>query len=96
MNLYIEKSFKADNCAKSAAKSAEKRKIGNELYKAKKLVGAVCNYSRAIIYAECNSSELSLAYANRSAALFHKSEWTVFKIKCFIFIDISKCKILNK
>lgn len=84
MNLYIEKSFKADNCAKSAAKSAEKRKIGNELYKAKKLVGAVCNYSRAIIYAECNSSELSLAYANRSAALFHKSEWTVFKIKCFI------------
>lgn len=46
------------------------RQEGNLMFKHKKITEAIELYSRSALNAICNSEQLALAYANRSAALF--------------------------
>ncbi|KAL1494383.1 hypothetical protein ABEB36_009990 [Hypothenemus hampei] len=56
---------------KSDVKSQEFREKGNEMFKEKKFREAHEFYTKSLVYANSNI-ELSLAFANRSAVLFHK------------------------
>ncbi|XP_064603085.1 SET and MYND domain-containing protein 4-like [Liolophura sinensis] len=61
--------------AKSEAKSTEEsnllRSTGNDLFKKKRYQIALHYYTKSILFAPFQSKELSLAFANRSAVLYH-------------------------
>lgn len=61
--IYFYANKKCDKVA------ANLREEGNKCFKSKKLYEALELYTKSICYAEKNSIDLSLAYANRSAVL---------------------------
>ncbi|TSP90493.1 SET and MYND domain-containing protein 4 [Bagarius yarrelli] len=56
---------------KSSECAARYREQGNECFKHKDYTSAVLCYTKGVCHAEKNAEDLSLCYANRSAALFH-------------------------
>ncbi|XP_044252516.1 SET and MYND domain-containing protein 4-like [Tribolium madens] len=64
INIELQKDVKSDEIA------TKFREQGNEMYKKKKLKEAWEFYTKSVCYAEENSVNLGLAYANRSAVLF--------------------------
>ncbi|XP_067002891.2 SET and MYND domain-containing protein 4 isoform X2 [Anabrus simplex] len=56
---------------KSILKASKYRQLGNDKYRCKDDRGSLLMYTESIRYAPDNSEDLSLALANRSAALFH-------------------------
>ncbi|KAK2152372.1 hypothetical protein LSH36_330g04048 [Paralvinella palmiformis] len=68
---------------KSSEVASRFRTEGNQLFCQKKYEASVACYTRSVLHAphyhhqpsDCPDSELALAYANRSAALFHLEQW---------------------
>uniref|UniRef100_A0A4W5MCK1 Protein-lysine N-methyltransferase SMYD4 n=1 Tax=Hucho hucho TaxID=62062 RepID=A0A4W5MCK1_9TELE len=56
---------------KDLERAARCRKEGNSSFKARDYTAAVRHYSQGVCHASLSSEQLSLCYANRSAALFH-------------------------
>lgn len=56
---------------KDLERAARCRKEGNSRFKARDYTAAVLHYSQGVCHASLSSEQLSLCYANRSAALFH-------------------------
>ncbi|XP_038860967.1 SET and MYND domain-containing protein 4 isoform X1 [Salvelinus namaycush] len=56
---------------KDLERAARCRKEGNSSFKARDYTAAVLHYSQGVCHASLSSEQLSLCYANRSAALFH-------------------------
>ncbi|XP_062870212.1 SET and MYND domain-containing protein 4 [Trichomycterus rosablanca] len=56
---------------KSSEDAAKCREQGNISFKIKDYISAALYYTRGVCYAIKNSEQISLCYANRSAALFH-------------------------
>uniref|UniRef100_A0A1Q3EVT7 SET and MYND domain-containing protein 4 n=1 Tax=Culex tarsalis TaxID=7177 RepID=A0A1Q3EVT7_CULTA len=61
--------------AKSDAKAEQLRKAGNRLYHARKYKEALGKYNEAICYAESDSEQLAICYANRSAIYYEQEEY---------------------
>uniref|UniRef100_A0A8C1I4U4 Protein-lysine N-methyltransferase SMYD4 n=1 Tax=Cyprinus carpio carpio TaxID=630221 RepID=A0A8C1I4U4_CYPCA len=57
---------------KSPERASELRQQGNLSFKVKDYTTAALYYSRGVCHADKNTEELSLCYANRSAALFYQ------------------------
>ncbi|XP_073770267.1 SET and MYND domain-containing protein 4 isoform X1 [Danio rerio] len=57
---------------KSPETASEFRQQGNLSFKVKDYPAAVLHYSKGVCHADKNTDELSLCYANRSAALFYQ------------------------
>uniref|UniRef100_A0A673FPL0 SET and MYND domain containing 4 n=1 Tax=Sinocyclocheilus rhinocerous TaxID=307959 RepID=A0A673FPL0_9TELE len=57
---------------KSPERASEYRQQGNLSFKVKDYTTATLYYSRGVCHADKNTEELSLCYANRSAALFYQ------------------------
>ncbi|KAF7995409.1 hypothetical protein HCN44_006516 [Aphidius gifuensis] len=69
----VTKIFDINYNRKNASKSKQHREQGNKYYsllKNENLNNAIDEYTKSVAYASPNDDELSLAYANRSAALF--------------------------
>ncbi|RXN20519.1 SET and MYND domain-containing 4 isoform X1 [Labeo rohita] len=58
---------------KSPERASEFRQQGNLSFKVKDYTNAALYYSKGVCHADKNTEELSLCYANRSAALFYHS-----------------------
>lgn len=56
---------------KDAEQAAKYRETGNSSFKTKDYTAASLHYSKGICFAPRSSEQLSLCYANRSAALYH-------------------------
>ncbi|KAL1266412.1 hypothetical protein QQF64_002087 [Cirrhinus molitorella] len=56
---------------KSPERASEFRQQGNQSFKVKDYTTAALYYSKGVCHADKNTEELSLCYANRSAALFY-------------------------
>ncbi|KAF5892340.1 SET and MYND domain-containing protein 4, partial [Clarias magur] len=86
---------------KSSECAARFREQGNVRFKEKDYTSAAQYYSQGVCYAEKNTEQLSLCYANRSAALFHLGLYT----KCLEDIQQAfdegypshlQCKLLDR
>ncbi|XP_071025437.1 SET and MYND domain-containing protein 4 isoform X2 [Oncorhynchus clarkii lewisi] len=62
---------KDDPVQKDLERAARCRKEGNSSFKTRDYTAAVLHYSQGVCHASLSSEQLSLCYANRSAALFH-------------------------
>ncbi|XP_069701173.1 SET and MYND domain-containing protein 4-like isoform X2 [Periplaneta americana] len=60
---------------KSSLKASEFRTQGNSVFRKQDITGSLALYTKSVIHAPPKSEELSLALANRSAALFHLEEY---------------------
>ncbi|XP_029924240.1 protein-lysine N-methyltransferase SMYD4 [Myripristis murdjan] len=56
---------------KDAEEAARCRERGNSSFKSRKYTAAALHYSQGVCFAPQSSEQLSLCYANRSAALYH-------------------------
>jgi hypothetical protein len=65
---------------KSAAVASELRIQGNEKFKEHDNTGSLILYTESVVHAPRGSEELSLALANRSAALFHLGAYQVLTL----------------
>lgn len=59
-----------ENYAKSDENSKRLREIGNKFYTQRQFFEAIIKYNESLCYAENESENISLAYANRSAVYF--------------------------
>lgn len=77
-DAYIKSivSSTSESSKKSLEKANEFRMDGNKYFKNKKYTESLKLYSRAILYAPCESPELPQLFANRSASLFHLNQFT--------------------
>ncbi|KAK1800347.1 hypothetical protein P4O66_005581 [Electrophorus voltai] len=66
--LRISERYDGNKCAESATRCREQ---GNRSFKLKDYKSAALYYSKGVSYAGNKTEQLSLCYANRSAALFH-------------------------
>lgn len=66
--------------------STERRKQGNELFKAKNWTEAIEQYNQSIRFAYNGSENLGLAYANRSACFLHLKMYE----KCLADIELAR------
>lgn len=62
---------------KSASRASKFRREGNEKFKKCDNAGSLALYTQSVVNAPRDSEELSLALANRSAALFHLGAYKV-------------------
>lgn len=62
---------------KSASRASNFRVQGNEKFRKRDDAGSLVFYTQSVVNAPKASEELSLAFANRSAALFHLGAYQV-------------------
>lgn len=62
---------------KSASRASKFRREGNEKFRKCDSAGSLALYTQSVVHAPRDSEELSLALANRSAALFHLGAYQV-------------------
>jgi hypothetical protein len=62
---------------KSASRASKFRREGNEKFKKCDNAGSLALYTESVVHAPRDGDELSLALANRSAALFHLGAYQV-------------------
>ncbi|XP_069002316.1 SET and MYND domain-containing protein 4 [Embiotoca jacksoni] len=68
---YVESVCAAYSVQKDGERAAKWRERGNSSFKTRNYTAAALNYSQGICFAPQSSEQLSLGYANRSAALYH-------------------------
>jgi hypothetical protein len=87
-DLNLHAVFQDDN--KNDETAVKLREKGNDMFKVKKVKEAWELYTRSISYAEENSANLGIAYANRSAVLFevnlHKECLMVSQLIAWIYL----------
>lgn len=71
---------------KNNTKSSYYRKMGNKKLEKEEWLDAMSLYNQSLCYAEIDSENVSLAYANRSACFFHLKMYD----KCLVDIDLAK------
>ncbi len=79
----IEKNFRT---SKDDAYALKLRKEGNKLFTNKKWDQAMDKYNRSLCYAENDSENIALAYANRSSCYIYMKLYD----KCLVDIDLAK------
>lgn len=62
---------------KNNEKANEFRAIGNQHYQLHEFFEAIINYNKSLCHAQPNSTEFSLAFANRSAVYFEIEEYEI-------------------
>ncbi|XP_030010007.1 protein-lysine N-methyltransferase SMYD4 [Sphaeramia orbicularis] len=71
-DLDFVQSISVVHCVqKDAEQAAKNREMGNSSFKTREYTAAALHYSQGICFAPQSSEQLSLCYANRSAALYH-------------------------
>lgn len=65
----------APDLLKSNKKASEVRQVGNRLFLAKDFIPALEKYNESICWAELNTEDLGIGYANRSAIYYEMDEY---------------------
>lgn len=73
------------NKIKNNATSTFYRELGNDIFEKKNYYDTIMAYNKSLVYAENGTSNVSLAYANRSACFFNMKLYE----KCLIDIDLA-------
>lgn len=63
---------------------------GNSEFKSKNYHLSMKYYTRSLQFAPLESEDLSLAFANRSAALFYLEKYKVYKLKLILYTKWKK------
>ncbi|KAM4726042.1 SET and MYND domain-containing protein 4 [Anableps anableps] len=74
-DLDVVQSISAGPPVKDAEEAAKCREKGNSSFKARDYKAAALHYSQGICFAPQSSEQLSLCFANRSAALYHLQQY---------------------
>ncbi|CAI5643320.1 unnamed protein product [Oreochromis niloticus] len=76
---FLQQVSAAYSVQKDAELAAKCRERGNSSFKTKNYTAAALHYSKGICFAPSSSEQLSLCYANRSAALYHLQHYQLSK-----------------
>ncbi|KAG5671092.1 hypothetical protein PVAND_001306 [Polypedilum vanderplanki] len=75
-----------EHCVKSNVNSTKLREIGNQYYAKREFFEAILKYNKSLCYAENESENAALAYANRSAVYFEMKKFE----KCMKNIELAR------